>query len=353
MLSGILYELCISAYFCCRLHTPIIILAIESSCDETSAAVIIDGEIKSNVTATQEVHQQYGGVVPELASRIHQQHIVPVVHAAMKNSGVTNNQLAAVAVTSGPGLIGSLMVGVSFAKALALALNIPLISVQHMQAHVAAHYIKKPMPTFPFLCLTVSGGHTQIVLTEDYLNMRVIGQTLDDAAGEAFDKTAKMMGVPYPGGPLIDKLAKQGEAIFSFPEPQVAGYNFSFSGLKTAIRYFIQEQSKKQHNFIEQNKAHLAASVQERIVSILMAKLKKASVDLNIPRIAIAGGVAANTGLRQALLLWAEQEPVQVFFPDLEYCTDNAAMIAIVAHYKFLNKDFSNQYLVPSARLQF
>ncbi len=328
-------------------------MAIESSCDETSASVIHQGSILSNVIASQQVHELYGGVVPELASRVHQQNIVPVVDTALKQSGITKEGLSAIAVTSGPGLIGSLMVGVSFAKAVALSLQIPIIEVQHMQAHVAAHYIRKPLPQFPFLCLTVSGGHTQIVLVEDFLKMKIIGETLDDAAGEAFDKAAKMLGIPYPGGPLIDKLAQNGEARFSFPEPQIASYDFSFSGLKTAIRYFIQQQTKEQSDFIEKNKADVAASIQKRIVSILINKLKKASTELNIPRIAVAGGVAANSSLRNSFLEWSSKEKVEVFIPAFEYCTDNAAMIAMVAHYKFLNNDFSNQNLVPTARLSF
>lgn len=299
------------------------------------------------------MHEQYGGVVPELASRVHQQNIVPVVDAALKQAHISVNDLSAVAVTSGPGLLGSLMVGVSFTKALSLALNIPLIAVQHMQAHVAAHYIQSPAPAFPFLCLTVSGGHTQIVLVEDYLKMTVIGETRDDAAGEAFDKAAKMMGIPYPGGPLIDKLAQQGKAIYAFPEPHLAGYDFSFSGLKTAILYFLNEQKKANPDFIEQHKQDLAASVQQRIVSILMKKIKQAAGDFNITRVAIAGGVAANSGLRAAFKQWQQESGVEVYIPAFEYCTDNAAMIAMVAHYKFLQNDFSSQHLTPQARLAF
>jgi N6-L-threonylcarbamoyladenine synthase len=335
------------------LNKPITILAIESSCDETSAAVIINGNIVSNVTASQDVHQQYGGVVPELASRVHQLHIVPVVDAAIKKSGVALEQFSAIAVTAGPGLIGSLMVGVSFAKAMALSLNIPLISVQHMQAHVSAHFIRRPIPAFPFLCLTVSGGHTQIVLVRDFTDMAVIGETRDDAAGEAFDKTAKMLGIPYPGGPLIDKLAQQGKVRFEFPLAQVLAYDFSFSGLKTAIRNFIQQHLRTHPDFIQENKSDIAASVQHAIVTMLMQKVRRASQELQINRIAIAGGVAANSGLRKALLEWAKEDNVAVFIPDFEYCTDNAAMIAMSAHYKYINKQFSDQKLVPSARLTF
>jgi tRNA N6-adenosine threonylcarbamoyltransferase len=330
------------------------ILAIESSCDETSAAVLQDGRILSNFIANQAVHQKYGGVVPELASRAHQQNILPVVDMAMKQAGVIKENLSAIAFTQSPGLIGSLLVGAGFAKALAVALDIPLIAIHHMQAHVLANCIDDPKPAFPFLCLTVSGGHTQIVLCEDYLKMTVIGETTDDAAGEAFDKTAKLLGLPYPGGPLIDKYAKQGNAErFKFPEPQIPAYDFSFSGLKTAILYFVQESVAKDPHFIKNNLADICASVQQRIVSILMHKLAKAAKETGIYQVCIAGGVSANSGLREALISYSKQNDWNYFMPAFEYCTDNAGMIAITGYYKYLAGQFSDVSVTPSARGNF
>lgn len=327
------------------------ILAIESSCDETSAAVIRDGEVLSNFIANQKVHEQYGGVVPELASRAHQQNIIPVVEAALKKSGVSKEELKAIAFTQSPGLIGSLLVGCCFAKSLALGLDLPLIAVHHMQAHVLANFISDPKPSFPFLCLTVSGGHTQIVLVEDYLKMKVMGQTLDDAAGEAFDKTAKILGLPYPGGPLIDKYAKEGNPQrFSFPEPQIPRLNFSFSGLKTAILYFVQEQTKKDPDFIQNNRADICASVQHRIITILMNKLVKAAKETGIKEVCIAGGVSANSGLRQAMKAYSEKYGWNHYIPEFQYCTDNAGMISITAYYKYLAGEFADLTVSPSAR---
>lgn len=329
----------------------VIILAIESSCDETSAAVLRDGKILSNSIANQAIHEQYGGVVPELASRAHQQNIVPVVEAALKKAGVDKVALNAVAFTQSPGLIGSLLVGSCFAKAMALALNVPLIGVHHMQAHVLANFIEEPVPAFPFLCLTVSGGHTQIVLCEDYLKMHVIGETNDDAAGEAFDKTAKILGLPYPGGPLIDKYAQQGNPQrFQFPEPQIPGLDFSFSGLKTAILYFIRDHVARDPDFVQKNLADICASVQHRIVGILLNKLVKASQETGIKEICIAGGVSANTGLRMAIRDYSARHGWNYYIPKFEYCTDNAAMIAMTAYYKYLAGEFSGLDARPSAR---
>jgi len=343
-----------------------IILAIESSCDETSAAVCADGKILSNVTATQKVHEQYGGVVPELASRAHMQHIVPVVDVAIKNAGITLKDLNAIAFTQSPGLIGALLVGTQFAKSLSLALNIPLIAVHHMQAHVLANLIEDPKPSFPFLCLTVSGGHTQIVLCESPLEMKVIGQTIDDAAGEAFDKTAKMLGLPYPGGPLVDKYAREGNPLaFKFPEPSIAGLDFSFSGLKTSILYFLQNAGKSNvykesaiatpeevTAFTNERMADISASVQQRIISILLNKLKQASVQTGIKDVCIAGGVSANSGLRKAIQEMGEAQGWRVFIPKFEYCTDNAAMIAITGYYKFLEGRFTDLGVSPTARAE-
>lgn len=327
------------------------ILAIESSCDETSAAVIKNGKIYSNFIANQTVHEQYGGVVPELASRAHQENIVPVVDQALKKAGITQHDLTAVAFTQSPGLIGSLLVGSCFAKAMALALDLPLIAVQHMDAHVMANFIDEPQPTFPFLCLTVSGGHTQIVLCKDHLHMEIIGKTLDDAAGEAFDKTAKLLGLPYPGGPLIDKYAQQGDPKrFTFSEPQIPALDFSFSGLKTGILYFLQDNLKKDPRFIENNLHDICASVQERIISILMNKFVKAARETGVTQVGIAGGVSANSGLRKAMQALGEKEGWQVYIPKFEYCTDNAAMIAMTAHYKYLAKEFVGLDVVPSPR---
>ncbi len=330
---------------------PIHILAIESSCDETSAAVSRDTNILSNLIATQEVHAQYGGVVPELASRAHLQNIVAVVDQALQKANISLLDIDAFAFTQAPGLMGSLLVGASYAKSLALALDKPLIAVHHMQAHVLANLIGEAKPSFPFLCLTVSGGHTQIVQCNHPNEMLVLGETIDDAAGEAFDKSAKILGLPYPGGPLIDQYAQQGNAKrFVFPEPQIPELNFSFSGLKTSILYFIQKETANNPNFINENLADICASIQDRIVSILLNKLKKAAQLTNITQIAIAGGVSANSGLRKALQELGAKQKWQVFIPPFEYCTDNAGMIAITAYYKFLKKEFVGLDVNPSAR---
>ena len=326
------------------------ILAIESSCDDTSAAIVQDGAVLSNVLASQEVHEQYGGVVPELAARAHQMHIVPVVDAALRRAGIANNEVDAVAFTRGPGLVGSLMVGVSFAKAYSLALNIPLIGVHHLQAHVLAHFAEGRGPQFPFLCLIVSGGHTQIMLVRDYLKMEIIGQTLDDAAGEAFDKTGKMFGLGYPAGPLVDRHAKQGKPVFAFAEPVVPGLDFSFSGLKTSVLYFLRKRIQEDPMFIEKNLDNLCASVQERIVQMLMHKLRTAAAQYRIRQIAIAGGVAANSGLRAAVEQEGKKRGWDTYIPKMEYCTDNAAMIGITGYYQYLEKDFVGQEVAPLAR---
>ena len=331
-----------------------IVLGIESSCDETSASICIDGKIMSNIIANQTIHEQYGGVVPELASRVHQQNIVPAVYQAIAAAKISKKDIDAVAFTRGPGLLGSLLVGTCFSKAFALASNIPLIEVNHMQAHILAHFIDDPKPQFPFLCLTVSGGHTQIVLVKNYFEMEIVGETLDDAAGEAFDKTAKILNLPYPGGPLIDKYAKTGKADrFKFPEPQIPELNFSFSGLKTAILYFIKDSLTKNPDFLNENLEDICASVQQRIVSILLNKLEKAVNQYQVRDIAIAGGVSANSGLRSGLLTLGEKNNWNVFIPKFEYCTDNAAMIAIAGYYKYLNKDFVGQDIAPLARMPF
>ena len=330
-----------------------IILAIESSCDETSAAVISNGKICSNIVATQIIHERFGGVVPELASRAHQQHIVPVVNKALDYAKVSKKDLQAIAFTRGPGLLGSLLVGASFAKSMALALAIPLIEVNHMQAHVLAHFIEEPRPKFPFLCLTVSGGHTQIVLVESALSMKIIGETQDDAVGEAFDKTAKLLSLPYPGGPLIDKYAKTGNAeAYKFPLSEMPQYNFSFSGIKTAILYFLKQNVAQNPDFVNENIHDICASVQATLVKMLLQKLRKAARDLNIKEIAIAGGVSANSGLRNALLEMGEKERWQVYIPAFEYCTDNAAMIAMAAHFKFLENSFTDQTVSPLPRME-
>jgi N6-L-threonylcarbamoyladenine synthase len=329
------------------------ILAIESSCDDTSAAIWKNGKILSNEVANQTVHKEYGGVIPELASRAHLENIIPVVDAAFKHAGVKPSDLDAIALTRGPGLLGSLIVGVSFAKSLALSLDISLIEVNHMQAHVLAHFIDDPKPTFPFLCLTVSGGHTQIVLIRDHLQMEILGQTLDDAAGEAFDKTGKMLGLDYPAGPIIDKLARLGEAKFTFPEPKIAGLDFSFSGVKTAILYFLRDQIKINKDFVEENLNDICASVQTRIISILTNKLIKASQQYGINEISIAGGVSANSGLRAAVKDLAEVHNWNIYIPKMEYCTDNAGMIAVAGYYKYLKNEFSDQTLAPKARMKF
>lgn len=321
----------------------IVILGIESSCDETSAAVLRDGKIISNVIATQKIHEKYGGVVPELASRAHQKNIIPVVNEALKIAGIENENISAIAFTKGPGLLGSLLVGVSFAKGLALGLEIPLIEVNHLDAHVLSVFIDNN-PKFPFLCMIVSGGHTQIVLAKNFDELQIIGQTLDDAAGEAFDKTAKIFGLPYPGGPLIDKNAQNGNATaFQFPHPKISQFDFSFSGLKTSVLYFIREKLKADEYFIEKNMNDLCASVQKTIVEILMEKLISASKKFGINEIAIAGGVAANSGLRKTLAETAEKLNWKIYIPKFEYCTDNAAMIAMAGYYKFLKGDFTSQ----------
>lgn len=329
------------------------ILAIESSCDETSASVISNGKILNNIVATQSIHEKYGGVVPELASRAHQQHLIPVVHEAIQSSGIRKEDLSAIAFTRGPGLMGSLMVGVSFAKAMAFALNIPLIDVNHMQAHILAHFIEEPKPSFPFICLTVSGGHTQLVLVRDYLDMEVIGETTDDAVGEAFDKTAKLLGLPYPGGPLIDRYAQEGNPkAFEFPVSDMPGLKFSFSGIKTAVLYFLRDRLQSNPAFIEENLADICASVQYTLIKMLMQKLKKASNQYKISQIAIAGGVSANSGLRQELQLFAQKYGWKVYIPKFEYCTDNAAMIAMAAHIKYQKGEFVGLDVVPEARMK-
>lgn len=329
------------------------ILAIESSCDETSAAVFHDGKILSNKIANQSVHEQYGGVVPELASRAHIQNIIPVVENALSTANCKLSSVNAIAFTQSPGLIGSLLVGSQFAKSLAVSLNIPLIAVHHMQAHVLANLIDDPKPSFPFLCLTVSGGHTQIVLCESPLSMSVIGETIDDAAGEAFDKSAKLLGLPYPGGPLIDKYAQKGDPDkFKFPEPQIPGLDFSFSGLKTAILYFLQDNKKNNEKFIEANMEDICASIQKRIITILLHKLKKAAEQTGVKDICIAGGVSANSGLRYAFAEMGKINNWRTFIPKFEYCTDNAAMIAITGYYKFLANDFASLNVSASARAE-
>ncbi len=326
------------------------ILAIESSCDETSASVCVDGKILSNFIANQTVHEKYGGVVPELASRAHMQNIVPVVDAALSSANCQLSSVNAIAFTQAPGLIGSLLVGAQFAKSLSLALDKPLIAVHHMQAHVLANLIADEKPSFPFLCLTVSGGHTQIVLANAPLDLKVIGETIDDAAGEAFDKTAKLLGLPYPGGPLIDKYAKLGDPLkFKFAEPQIPGLNFSFSGLKTSVLYFLQKQEE---GFIQNNINDLCASVQYTIINILMKKIKKAVDQTGVKEVCIAGGVSANSGLRTALQEMGEKHGWKTFIPKFEYCTDNAAMIAITAYYKYLAGEFSELDVNPSARAE-
>jgi N6-L-threonylcarbamoyladenine synthase len=329
-----------------------VILGIESSCDDTSAAICVDGVMLSNVIANQSIHEAYGGVVPELASRVHQQNIVPAVQQALFNAKVNKNDIDAVAFTRGPGLLGSLLVGVSFAKAFALAKKIPIIEVNHMQAHVLAHFIGDNKPSFPFLCLTVSGGHTQIVLVKDYFDMEVVGQTLDDAAGEAMDKTSKILGLPYPGGPLIDKHARLGNPDkYKFPEPQIPDLNFSFSGLKTSILYFIRDNVAINPNFIQDNLNDICASVENRIVTILLNKLSKAAQLYGIKDIALAGGVSANTGLRNGLKALGEKNGWNTFIPAMQYCTDNAAMIAIAGYHKYLKGEFAGQNIVPLARM--
>ena len=338
-------------------NKPITILGIESSCDDTSAAIIQDGYVLSNVIANQSIHQQYGGVVPELASRAHQQNIIPVVDQAIKKANIKKEDIDAVAFTRGPGLLGSLLVGVSFAKSFALALNVPIIEINHMQAHILAHFIKEKeknnsCPSFPFLCLTVSGGHTQIVQVNDYLSFQLLGETIDDAAGEAFDKSAKILGLPYPGGPLIDKYAKEGnKEAFTFGKPKVKDFDFSFSGLKTSILYTIQRNQKKNPNFIEENRNDLCASIQHSIVQILIEKITKASLESNIKQIAIAGGVSANSSLRTELKNLEKNSDIKTYIPPFSFCTDNAAMIAITAYFKYQKQEFASQNISPKSRM--
>jgi N6-L-threonylcarbamoyladenine synthase len=331
------------------------ILGIESSCDDTSAAVLNNTRVLSNVIANQQAHERFGGVVPELASRAHQQNIIPVIDTALKVANIDKKQLDAVAYTRGPGLMGSLLVGASFAKTFALSLGIPLIETDHMEAHIMAHFLMddedRPVPEFPFLCLTVSGGHTQIVLVRNTSQMEIIGKTIDDAAGEAFDKAAKIMGLPYPGGPLIDKLAKEGNPTrFSFSEPHVPGLDYSFSGLKTSILYFLRDQLRADSQFIEINKSDLCASIQQTIISILMKKLVLATEITGIKQVAIAGGVSANSGLRNTMLQKRDESGWKVFIPKISYSTDNAAMIAVTGFFKFIEGNFAGQHLTPYAR---
>jgi len=348
-------------YLCTPIFIPnlveketIYILAIESSCDDTSAAVLCNDKVISNVVATQKIHEEYGGVVPELASRAHQQNIVPVVHQALLKANIDKKQLSAIAFTRGPGLMGSLLVGTSFAKSIALGLGIPLIEVNHMQAHILAHFISNEnstKPEFPFLAMTVSGGHTQIVKVNDYFNMEILGETLDDAVGEAFDKSGKLLGLPYPGGPLVDKYAQLGDPIkFPFPKPKVGDLNFSFSGLKTSILYFVQRETQKNPKFVEENLDDICASIQYTIVNILIDKLKKAVKQTGIKQVAIGGGVSANSGIRTALKNAEKNYGWSTYIPKFEYCTDNAAMIGIVGYYKFKSKMFAAQDITAKAR---
>ncbi len=330
-----------------------VILAIESSCDDTSAAVCKDGKILANVTASQVVHEEWGGVVPELASREHLKNIIIVVDAALKKAGVDKKSLSAIAFTKGPGLVGSLMVGVSFAKSMALALNIPLIDVHHMQAHIMANFIDA-QPCFPHICLTISGGHTQLILVKGINDMEIVGETIDDAAGEAFDKIAKILGLPYPGGPVLDKIAQTGNGKrFAFPDSKVDNFDFSFSGLKTSVLYFIQKEQKADADFVEKNLADLCASVQQRIVTTLMKKLEKAASHYNVSSIALAGGVSANSEVRKSIHHLGSKNGWKVYIPQLQYCTDNAGMIAITAHYKYLNNQFCTQEVEPITRISF
>ncbi|MDR0332201.1 MAG: tRNA (adenosine(37)-N6)-threonylcarbamoyltransferase complex transferase subunit TsaD [Dysgonamonadaceae bacterium] len=335
----------------------ITILGIESSCDDTSAAVIRDGVILSNIVAGQLVHEKYGGVVPELASRAHQQNIIPVVHDALKQAGITKEELSAVAFTRGPGLLGSLLVGTSFAKGFSSALDIPMIEVNHLQAHVLAHFIKENVedtnqPPFPFLCLLVSGGNSQIILVKSYFDMKIIGQTIDDAAGEAFDKCAKVMGLGYPGGPIVDQLANAGNPNrFKFSKPNIAGYDYSFSGLKTSFLYFLRDGLKNGPDFVEKNKEDLCASLQKTIVDVLMNKLLQATKDLKIKEVTIAGGVSANSGLRDAFVEYSQKYGWKIHIPKFAYTTDNAAMVAITGYYKYLDGEFCGKDIAPFARV--
>lgn len=339
------------------MHKHSYILGIESSCDDTAAAVISNGKILSNIVATQEIHTEFGGVVPELASRAHQQNILPVVHQALAKANIDKKDLSAIAFTKGPGLMGALLVGTSFAKSLAMGLNVPLVSVNHMQAHILAHFIKdedKAVPNFPFIALTISGGHTQIVVVKDYFEMEIIGQTTDDAVGEAFDKSAKILGLDYPGGPILDKLAQQGNPkAYPFPKPKVGPLDFSFSGLKTAVLYFVERETKKNPNFVQENMADICASIQYTITDYLMDKLKNAVKQTGINEIAIGGGVSANSGIRKALLDAQEKLGWKVHIPKFEYCTDNAAMVAIVGQLKYEQGIFASSDVVANSRLKF
>jgi len=338
-------------------YKDITILGIESSCDDTSAAVLKNGVLLSNVIASQKIHEAYGGVVPELASRAHQQNIIPVIHEALKQAGISKEELCAIAFTRGPGLLGSLLVGTSFAKGFSTALNIPMVEVNHLQAHVLAHFIKQNEsdanhPSFPFLCLLVSGGNSQIILIRDYNDMEVVGQTIDDAAGEAFDKCAKVMGLPYPGGPVVDRLAKEGNPkAFKLNKPQIPDYNYSFSGLKTSFLYLLRDELKNNPDFIEENKADLCASLQYTIIEILMEKLRKAAQDLKITEVAVAGGVSANSGLRTAFEEHAQKYNWKIFIPPFAFTTDNAAMVAMSGHFKYLNYDFCPMNAVPFSKV--
>ncbi len=335
-------------------NTKIYLLAIESSCDDTAAAVLCNDQVLSNIIATQGIHEAYGGVVPELASRAHQQNIVPVVHQALSKANIDKKQLSAIAFTRGPGLMGSLLVGTSFAKSMALGLGIPLIEVNHMQAHILAHFIDDPRqrrPQFPFLAMTISGGHTQIVQVNDYFDMKILGETLDDAVGEAFDKSAKILGLPYPGGPLVDKYAQAGNKDrFAFTKPKIDGLDFSFSGLKTGILYFIQRETNNDPNFITENLNDICASIQHTIIDILMDKLKMAVAQTGIHRVAIGGGVSANSGIRQALGRAENELGWDTYLPKFEYCTDNAAMIGIVGYLKYKTNDFTGHDIAVKAR---
>jgi N6-L-threonylcarbamoyladenine synthase len=333
------------------------ILAIESSCDDTSCAVLLNNTVLANVTANQKIHEQYGGVVPELASRDHQKNIVPVVEAALKKANVMLKDVSAIAVTRGPGLMGSLLVGLSFAKSLALALHIPLIEVNHMQGHILAHFIKEKeaensRPSFPFICLTVSGGHTQLVKVSNFLSFEIIGETIDDAVGEAFDKAAKILGLPYPGGPLIDKLAKEGNPeAFKFAQTKVPGFDYSFSGIKTSFLYFIQNNMQKDDQFVRNNLADICASYQQHLIRVLLKNAKAVLKETGIHQLAIAGGVSANSELRKQVKALDVELGIKTFIPPFEYCTDNAAMIGVAAYYKFLQNDFSDLGIIPMARM--
>lgn len=329
------------------------ILAIESSCDDTSAAVLRDRVVLSNVIASQKVHEQYGGVVPELASRAHQQNIIPVVDAAIKQAGIAKEEIDAVGFTRGPGLLGSLLVGVSFAKSFATAIDRPLIEVNHLQAHVLSHFIDRgePMPQFPFICLLVSGGHTQILLLKDYFDIECLGTTIDDAAGEAIDKAAKIMDLGYPGGPVIDRMAKEGDAnAYRFATPHIAGYDYSFSGIKTSFLYFLRDRLKEDPDFIEKHKADLCASIQKTIVDFLQKKVERAAIDHKVRQLAIAGGVSANSLLRSELQRICQKHHWQAFIPPFSFCTDNAAMVAIAAHFKYQRGDYADISLPPYTR---